>query len=146
MFILIPCEYVVNWFLTWHLHWKFLLDKWHHISLHSKNNGHQKVSNACLLVQEFYVSSVSLDWWQLLWQLCAAMMTWLASHELKFFTKSKMDRHLLRQKLHQRISVMKTNTLYLSRKLIFWFTSCLEDNKNTSVCFHYWDSLMKFLT
>ena len=44
------CECVVNWFLTWHLHWKFLLDQWHHISLHSKNNGHQKVSNACLLV------------------------------------------------------------------------------------------------
>ena len=32
-----------------------------------------------------------------------------------------------------------------SRELAFWFTFRLED-KNTSVCFHYWDSLTAFLT
>ena len=51
-------------------------------------------------------------------------------YKQKFFTTSKS--HLLRQKIRQRISVMKTN--------------CLEDTKNTSVYFHYWDSLTDFLT
>ena len=32
-------------------------------------------------------------------------------HKLESFTTSKTDRHLLRQKLRQRMSVMKTNTL-----------------------------------
>ena len=35
------------------------------------------------------------------------------------FTTSKTDRHLLRQKVRQRISVMKTNTLYVSREMAF---------------------------
>ena len=49
---------------------------------------------------------------------------------------SKMDRQLLRQKIRQRISVMKTNTLYSSRfprELAFSFTFCLEVNKNTKI-------------
>ena len=47
---------------------------------------------------------------------------------------SKMDRHLLRQKVCQRISVMKTNTgvfvvFKTKRKLKYQFSEC--------VCFHY---------
>ena len=34
----------------------------------------------------------------------------MESHKQRFFTTSKTDRHLLRQKVRQRISVMKTNT------------------------------------
>ena len=54
----------------------------------------------------------------------------------KFCTTSKTDRHLSRQKICQRFSVMKTNTLYssrLSRELAFYFTFCLEVNKNTRI-------------
>ena len=35
------------------------------------------------------------------------------------FTKSKMDHQLLCQKVNQRISVMKTNTLYVSKEFAF---------------------------
>ena len=35
------------------------------------------------------------------------------------FTMSKTDCQLLRQKVRQRLSVMKTNTLYVSRELAF---------------------------
>ena len=51
----------------------------------------------------------------------------------KFCTTSKMDRHLSRQKIRQRFS---TNTLYssrISRELAFYFTFCLEVNKNTRI-------------
>ena len=34
----------------------------------------------------------------------------MKSHKQRFFTTSKMDRHLLRQKVCQKISVIKTNT------------------------------------
>ena len=36
-----------------------------------------------------------------------------------FLQCQKMDRQLLRQKVRQRISVMKANTLYVSRELAF---------------------------
>ena len=41
------------------------------------------------------------------------------TYKLESFTMSKTDCHLLRQKVHQRISVMNTNTLYVSRQLAF---------------------------
>ena len=47
-----------------------------------------------------------------------------------------MDRHLLRQKVCQKISVIKTNTFDDIKRnfiLAFLFTFCLEDNKNTSI-------------
>ena len=44
------------------------------------------------------------------------------------FTTAKTDCHLLCQKVRQRISVIKTNTIYVSRKLAFKFTVCLKDN------------------
>ena len=53
-----------------------------------------------------------------------------------FVQRQKTDRHLSRQKIRQRISVMKTNTLYssrFSRELAFSFTFCLEVNKNTKI-------------
>jgi hypothetical protein len=42
---------------------------------------------------------------------------------------SKMDRHLLRQKVRQRISVMKTNTLYVSRELAFFLRFVFKTTK-----------------
>ena len=52
---------------------------------------------------------------------------------------SKTDRHLLRQKVHQRISVMKTNTLMFPEN--WHFNSRFVLKKNSSVCFHYFDEL-----
>ena len=78
--------------------------------------------------------------------LCKVSILGFAALKRRFFTMSKTDRHLLHQKVRQIISVMKTNTLYVSRKLAFWFTFCLKDNKYTSVCSHYWYSLTNFLT
>ena len=57
----------------------------------------------------------------------------ILKNKKSLFAISKTDRHLLRKKVRQRISVMKTNTLYVSRELAFQFTVCLEDNKNTGV-------------
>ena len=37
-------------------------------------------------------------------------MDFFWTQKRRFFTTSKTGRHLLRQKVHQRISVMKTNT------------------------------------
>ena len=51
------------------------------------------------------------------------------------------DSFLSRQKIRQRFSVMKTNTLYssrLSRELAFYFTFCLEVNKNTRIAENIW--------
>ena len=51
-----------------------------------------------------------------------------------------MDRQLLRQNVGQKISVFKTNTCDDNTKIVhvgILFTFCLEDNKNTSVCFDY---------
>ena len=56
---------------------------------------------------------------------------------------SKTDRHLLRQKVHQKISVIKTNTFDDIKEIVHFgilFTFCLlylEDKKNTSVCYDY---------
>ena len=46
-----------------------------------------------------------------------------------------MDRQLLRQKSHQKFSVMKTKKLAIPEKYFVsaLFTFCLEDNRNTSV-------------
>ena len=63
------------------------------------------------------------------------------------FTMSKMDRQLSRQKFHQRISVMQTYSLHVSRELAFQFMFCLEDN-NTSVCFQilrFFDELFRII-
>ena len=75
-----------------------------------------------------------------------------SSHKMESFTTSQWDCHLLHQKVHQRISVMKTNTLYLSRELCFFVvfkTKCKLKSQFPGniecVCFHYWDSLMNFL-
>jgi hypothetical protein len=43
----------------------------------------------------------------------------LGNQKLESFKTSKTDHHLLRQKHRQRVSVMKTNTLYVSRELAF---------------------------
>ena len=51
------------------------------------------------------------------------------------FTTSKMDRQLLRQKFRRRISVMKTNTLYVSRELAFWFTFVWKITKTPTFVF-----------
>ena len=53
---------------------------------------------------------------------------------------SKTDRHLLRQRVRQKVTVIKTNTfddLEKNSSLAFQFKFCLEDNKNTSVCYDY---------
>ena len=43
------------------------------------------------------------------------------THELESFTTSKMDRHLLWQKVHQKISVIKTNTFDdIEKNSSFW--------------------------
>ena len=60
------------------------------------------------------------------------------------FTTSKMDHHLLRQKDHQIISVMKTNTLYVSRKLAFEFTFVLKTTKTPLLVFNFFFSLLRF--
>ena len=57
-------------------------------------------------------------------------------YKLKFFTTSKSDRQLSRQKIRQRISVMKTNTgvfvvFKTKRKLKCHFFGNIE-----CVCFH----------
>ena len=49
------------------------------------------------------------------------------------FTASKMDHQLLLQKVCEIISVMKTNTLYVSIELAFWFSFCLEDHFSRKV-------------
>ena len=56
-------------------------------------------------------------------------------------------RHLSSQKVRQRISVMKTNSLYsfrLSRELAFYFTSCLEVNKNTRIFENLWLTFWRY--
>ena len=57
-----------------------------------------------------------------------------------------MDRQLLRQKSHQKFSVMKTKKLVFSEKYVVCFGILIhvEDNRNTSVCFHYWDFFTNF--
>ena len=72
---------------------------------------------------------------------CTTSMLEKVSQERKFCTTSKTDHHLSRQKIRQRISVMKTNTLYssrFSRELAFSFTFCLEVNKNTKITENLW--------
>ena len=50
---------------------------------------------------------------------------------------SKTDRHLLCQKVRQRTSVMKINTLCVQKIDILIFMFYLEDNKNTTAVFDF---------
>ena len=43
-----------------------------------------------------------------------------------------------------KFSVMKTKKPFISREIVSFSMFCLEDNINTSVCFHYQDFLFKF--
>ena len=61
----------------------------------------------------------------------------LLNDKWSLFTTSKMDRHVLRKKVRQRISVMKTNTgvcvvFKTKRELKCQFSGNIE-----CVCFHY---------
>ena len=63
---------------------------------------------------------------------------------MEVFYNVKNGYHLLRQKVRQRISVMKTNTgvfvvFKTKRELNCQFSGTIE-----CVCSHYWDSLMNF--
>ena len=51
---------------------------------------------------------------------------------MESFTASKTDRHLLRQKVCQKISVIEKRFQRIGFKFMFR----LEDNKNTIICFH----------
>ena len=61
----------------------------------------------------------------------------MESHKQRFFTTSKTDRHLLRQKVRQRISVMKTNTgVFVVFKTKRELKRQFSENIGC-VCFHY---------
>ena len=69
-----------------------------------------------------------------------------APFKRSILTISKMDHQLLRQKVCQRISVMKTNTgvfvVFKTRREL----KCQFSENIECVCFYYWDSLTNFLT
>ena len=115
------------------------------------------VLNATNIILYFYLSMKTNLKRRILKQNCwnflyCQKQTVKSSHKMESFTTSQWDCHLLHQKVHQRISVMKTNTLYLSRELCFFVvfkTKCKLKSQFPGniecVCFHYWDSLMNFL-
>ena len=62
-----------------------------------------------------------------------------------FLQRQRMVCQLLRQKVHQRISVMKTNTGVFVVFKTKHDLKCQFTGNRECVYFHYWDSLMNFL-
>ena len=83
-----------------------------------------------------YIFEISGFHWSKCTIECAICLTLISKstqarcEKQSLFTTSKTDRQVC-----QRISLMKTNTLYACRELAFLFTFCLEGNKSNSVCF-----------
>ena len=61
----------------------------------------------------------------------------LLIHKQSLSTTSIMDHQLLRQKVRQKISVIKTNTCDDITKIVHFGILIQVDNKNKSVCFDY---------
>ena len=75
----------------------------------------------CILIVAFDMSSFVRYFTRFTEESFAALVGIIFIFESlkKLYSKSKMDRQILRQKVRQRISVMKTYTLYVSRELAF---------------------------
>ena len=69
------------------------------------------------------------------------------SHALKqsLSTTSNMDCQLLRQKIRQKISGLKTNSGVFVVFKTKRESKCQDELETQSVCFHYWDFPMNFL-
>ena len=75
----------------------------------------------CILIVAFDMSSFVRYFTRFTEESFAALVGIIFIFESlkKLYSKSKTDRQILRQKVRQRISVMKTYTLYVSRELAF---------------------------